>query len=402
MCSTNTVESILYSLAFALQSGVTLVSIAFCLNRYILIHQSPRVSLFPAFSSLFQSSTCCILAIGVLLHVLSLLSSSFVEEEHQTWYFFTSTLFVMIFLEKSTLFRRGKNHKNSEIPETVPRQIETSKDKKSKKCSSEKVFDHSNELRNANFHNNHSYSKSSGINVDGELSEDEHAVEDLSQPVSAGEKTDDWKLGNFHLRWEAIHEMTLQNGFLSHLLAVLVLLVLGRLSRGWNQTGIKWADRSDIGDWLVKPENRTALSICYFISLLVIVGFRYNRQNAVTSFVFVIGVANAYVYRTVTGSLQLPWIPHEPITKGIRAARFTFCCVVAMVIWNLFLLYKTSRNGEKRTNFQIYICEICGSLEGLLSGVLLLEVLLQRPHNVTVLALFVLQEHFLSKLFWKR
>ena len=397
LCSTNTVESILYSLVFALQSGVTLVSITFCLNRYIFSRQSPRVSLFPVFSSLFQSSTYCILVIGVLLHVLSLLSSSFVEEEHQTWYFFTSTLFVIIFLEKS-LFRKGKNHKDSEIPGTVPRQTETSKDKKSKICSGEKVFNHSNEVRNANFHNDHSCSKSTGINVDGVLSKGEKAVKDLSQSVSAREKNGDEKLGNFHSR----REITLQNYFLWHLLVVLVLLGLGRLSRGWNQTGIKWADRPDIGDWLVKPENRTALSICYLISLLVIVGFRYNRQNAVTSFIFVIGVANAYVYRTVTGSLQLPWIPNEPITKGIRAARFTYCCVVAMVMWNLFLLYKTSRNSEKRRLFQKYICEICGSLEGLLSGVLLLEILLQRPHNVIVLAIFVLQEHVLSKILWKR
>lgn len=367
LCSTNTAESILYSLVFALQLGVTLASIMFCLNRYILSHQSPRVSLFPDFSSLFQSSTCCILAIGVLLHALSLLSSSFVEEEHQTWYFFTSALFVTIFLEKSTLFRRGKNHK-------------------SQKCNSEKVFDHSNEVRNANFHNDHSYSKSSGTNVGGVLSEGENAVEDLSRPVSARKKV----------------EMTHQNGFLSYLLAVLALLGSGRLSRGWNQTGIKWADRPDIGDWLVKPENRTVLSICYFISLIAIAGFRYNRQNAVTSFVFIIGAANVYVYRTVTGSLRLPWIPNEPVTKGIRAARFTYCCVVAMVMWNLFLLYKASRISERRRNFQKYICEISGSLEGLLSGVLLLEILLQRPHNVTVLAVFVLQEHVLSKIFWKR
>ena len=386
LCSTNTAESILYSLVFALQSGVTLVSIMFSLNRYILSHQSPHVSLYPFFSSLFQSSTCCILAIGVLLHVLSLLSSSFVEEEHQTWYFFTLSFFVMIFLEKSTLFRRGKNHKDPEVPETVPKEVEISEDKNSQNCRSEKVFDHSSEVRNANFHNYHSCSKTSGTNVYGVLPESNNTVADLLRPVSARKKV----------------EMTHQNSFLSHLLAVLVLLGLGRLSRGWNQTGIKWADRPDIGDWLVKPENITALSICFFISLLVIVGFRYSRQNAITSFVFIIGAANAYVYRTVTGSLQLPWLPNEPITKGIPAARFTYCCVVAMVMWNLFLLYKASRISEKRRNFQIYICKICGSLEGLLAGVLLLEILLQRPHNVTVLAVFVLQEHVLTKIFWKR
>ena len=401
MCSTNTFESILYSLLFALQSGVTLVSIMFRL----LSHQSSRVSLFSAFLFLFKNSTGCLLIIGVLLHVLSLLWSSFVEEEHHTWYFFTSALFVMIFLEKITLFRKRNNYKDSERPEMLQRHVKISEIKKTPKCSSEKVIDHSNEVRNANFHDDHSFSKSTGINVDGVLPESENAFADLSRPVSAGEKTEQENIANLRLRWEARlneQEMTLQNHFLSNLLVVLVLLGLGRLSRGWNQTGIKWADRPDIGDWLVKPENKTTLSICYFISLLVIVGFRYNHQNAVTSFVFIIGVANAYVYRTVTGSLQLPWIPNEPITKGIRAARFTYCCVVAMVMWNLFLLYKANRDSEIRRNFLKYICEICGSLEGLLSGVLLLEILLQRPHNGTVLAVFVLQEHVLSKVFWKR
>lgn len=405
LCSANNAESIFYSLIFALQSGVTLVSMMFCLNRNILSHRSPRVPLLSAFLSLFQSSTCSLLFIGVLLHVFSLLSSSFVEEEHQTWYFLTSALFVMIFLEKSTSFCRGKNYKDSEIPEMLPRQEEISEDKKSQKCRSEKVFDHSNEVRNATFDSDHSCSKNSGINVDGLSpgSENANSYEDLSRPESAREETEDENTRNLHLRWEAIQEMPPpQNGVLSHLFVVLVLLGLGRLSRSWNQTGIKWADRPDIGDWLVKPENRTALSICYFISLLVITGFRCNRQNAVTSFVFIIGAANAYVYRTVTGSLQLPWIPNEPITKGIRAARFTYCCVAAMVMWNLFLLYKASRNSKKRRNFQKYICEICGSLEGLLSAVLLLEILLQRPHNLTLLAVFVLQEHVLSKIFWKR
>lgn len=374
----------------------------FCFNRYILSNQSSRFSLLSAFSPLFQSSTSSLLAIGVVLHVFSLLSSSFVEEEHQTWYFFTSALFVIIFLEKSTLFRRGKNDKDLEIPETVTRPLEISEDKKSQQCNSEKVFDHISEVSNSTLHNNHSYSKTSGIRADGVIPRIENAVEDLSRAVSTDAGTEDENTGNLRLRWKAIQEMTLQNGVLWHLLVVLVLLGLGRLSRSWNQTGIKWADRPDIGDWLLEPENRTAFSFCYFISLFVIVGFRFNRQNAVTSFVFIIGAANAYVYRTVTGSLQLPWIPNEPITKGIRAARFTYCCVVTLVMWNLFLLYKATRNSEKRRHFQKYICEVCGSLEGLLSGVLLLEILLQRPHNVTLLAVFVLQELVLNKIIWKR
>ena len=162
LCSTNTVESIIYSLVFALQLGATLVSIMF----YPLSHQSPRVSLLLALSSLFKSSPGGLLVIGAVLQVLL---SSFVEEEHQTWYmyFFTSALFVMIFLEKITLFRRGSNFKDSERPEMLPRHVKISEHKKTSKCSSEKVIDHSNEVRNANFRNEHSYFKSTGINVDG-------------------------------------------------------------------------------------------------------------------------------------------------------------------------------------------------------------------------------------------
>lgn len=373
----------------------------FCLNRNMLRRLPPPLSrLISSFSSFFQSKTRTLLVIGVIVHVLSLLSSSFVEEEHQTWYFFTSALFVMIFLEKSGLFSTSKSYKDSETPETIARQVETSEDKRSRKYIEEKSFDHDKEVRNARFHKDFGNSKKSGINMDGlspKKQQDNAGNNDNRISYSEDESYED-----LQCRWEAIEEITPKTGVLPHLLAVLILLGLGRLSRSWNQTGIKWADKPDIGDWLVKPENRTVMSLCYLISLLVIVGFRCNRHNAVTSLVLTIGAVNAYVYRTVTGSLQLPWIPNEPITKGIRAARFTYCCIATMLVWNVIILYRASRHSAKRRNFQGYICKVCGSLEGLLSAVLLLEILLQRPHNVTLLAIFVIQEHVLSKILWKR
>lgn len=329
------------------------------------------------------------------------------EEEHQTWYFFTSALFVTIFLEKSTLFHRGKSHKDSGLAETIAMQAETPENEKSPKHIEEKSLERSNEVRNTRFHKGRDNFTSSGVNLNVDKAKSGGTnntilCKNLQRPVSTRAGTENKNTENAQLQWEAIQEVTRQNGVLPHLLVVLLLLGLGRLSRSWNQTGIKWTDRPDIGDWLVKPENRTVLSVCYFISLLVIIGFRHSRQNVLTSFVFIIGAANAYVYRTVTGSLQLPWIPNEPITKGIHAARFTYCCVATMVVWNLIIFYKAIRHNAKRRTFYDYICEVCGSLEGLLSAVLLLEILLQRPHNVTILAVFVVQEHFLSKIFWKR
>ena len=188
---------------------------------------------------------------------------------------------------------------------------------------------------------------------------------------------------------------------LSSCLVVFVLLGLGRLSRAWNQTGIKWADRPDIGDWLVKPENKIILSITYFTSLVFIIGFRYGRHDILTSVVFIVGCVSSYLYRAVTGNVQLPWLPKEPITKGIIEARVTYCCVTAMVLWNVILLFKANNSNKKRF-FQEYICDICEPREGLLSSFLLLEVLLQPPHNAAILAIFVLQESILSQVLWKR
>ena len=334
------------------------------------------------------------------------------EEEHQTWYFFTCALFVMIFLENSALFNFGKSRNDSELPETIAMQAEISEDTRTRKHSEEKSFDQSNEVRNASVQKDHDNSETSGINVDGHspkkqqdntaTNENHISHQDLPRSASTRVGSRENSSENLQLRWEAVQELTTKSSVLSNLLFFLLLLGLGRLSRSWNQTGIKWADRPDIGDWLVKPENRAFLSVCYLISLLVIVGFRYNRQNVLTSFVFIIGAANAYIYRTVTGSLQLPWIPNEPITKGIRVARFTYCCVATMVVWSLVLFYRASRHDAKRRSYQEFICKVCESLEGLLSAMLLLEILLQRPHNVTLLGVFVVQEHVLSNIFWKR
>ena len=188
---------------------------------------------------------------------------------------------------------------------------------------------------------------------------------------------------------------------LSYCLVIFVLLGLGRLSRAWNQTGIKWADRPDIGDWLVKPENKIILSITYFTSLVFIVGFRYGRHDILTSALFIVGCVSSYLYRAVTGNVQLPWLPKEPITKGIIEARVTYCCVTAMVLWNVILLFKAN-NSKKKRLFQEYICDVCEPLEGLLSSFLLLEILLQRPHNAAILAIFVLQESIFIQVLWKR
>ena len=356
-----------------------------------MLYSSPNVSslssLLSSFSSLFQRRTHSFLAVGVLVHVFSLLSSSFVEEEHQTWYFFTSTLFIIIFCEKSTIFCVRKKRNDSGESKENAIQSESLEDQNSRRYGNDKTFYHGKDFRNAEFLKDHD--TFTDVNSDSLATKKEENITSISSI-------------NAYFSREATQRVTCKDGILWNCFFVLVLLSLGRLSRAWNQTGIKWADRADIGDWLVKPENKTALSMTYVISLLVIVCFRYNRHDILTSVVFIIGTVHAYLYRTITGSLQLPWLPNEQITKGISEARFTYCCVATMVVWNAFRLYKINRSIDKRQLFKEYIHEVCGSLEGFFSGFLLLEVLVQRAHNAVLLAVFVVQEHMMRKIFWKR
>ena len=380
MCAANSVESFIYSSTVALQAGV---SLAFILLRIPNLKSSLSWTL-SWFSSLFQSRRHFFLITGVLLHTFSLLSSSFVEEEHQTWYFLTSTFFMIILVEKSVLFCKKNTRVSLELTPGNATQSESLDGENCGKYRKEKPLNESESLTH------------SGLSTD--------------QVIFT-----DVKLGDLFSRKEFVNGETIrrenscysreaakaQYRDLSYCLVVFVLLGLGRLSRAWNQTGIKWADRPDIGDWLVKPENKIILSITYFTSLLFIVGFRHGRHDILTSVVFIVGCVSSYLYRAVTGNVQLPWLPNEPITKGIIEARMTYCCVIAMVLWNVILLFKANDSKKKRL-FQEYICDVCEPLEGLLSGLLLLEVLLQRPHNSAILTIFVVQENVLSQVLWKR
>lgn len=48
-------------------------------------------------SSLYEGGSLCggFLIAGMLLHTISLLSSSYVEEEHQTWYFLSTSIHIL-------------------------------------------------------------------------------------------------------------------------------------------------------------------------------------------------------------------------------------------------------------------------------------------------------------------
>ena len=383
LCSANSVESFLYTVVFTLQTGVTATSLLLYFSRSKSNHISSISSIFSTFSLLFQSRTHCFLVAGILLHVLSLLSSSFVEEEHQTWYFFTSTLFIVVFSEKTLPFWTRKKRVNLKTNEETTFLSESVEDEFFSNYKSSKSLDR------RKYFINEDCRQGRGMYFDENLDR----LDDRNGVNTKAVTSENRDSSSGRTQIEKAKKGVLWSCFLT-----VVVLGLGRLRRAWNQTGIKWADIPDIGDWLVKPENKTILSVIYFISLLFIICFRYYRQGVFTSVVFVIGVTHAYLYRTATGNLQSPWLPNEPITKGITEARLAYCCVATIVVWNLIHIYKTRSNENK----QEYIRKISVPFEGLVSGFLLLQVLLQRPHNAAMLAVFVVQENLINEILWKR
>ena len=129
---------------------------------------------------------------GTTLHTLTLLSSSLVEEEHQTWYFLVVTVFLLIGCEQLVAIAGGN-------------------------------------ARDANRFSSCKPVASSGVDGTGRCA------------VNCADE------------WRDVRKDRMSSGQRrGQLLAVGVLLACCRVARTWNQTGNKWAHLPDASDWLVR------------------------------------------------------------------------------------------------------------------------------------------------------
>ncbi|XP_033637019.1 GPI ethanolamine phosphate transferase 2-like [Asterias rubens] len=249
----------------------------------------------------FQSLSWCeiFLLIGTVFHTLTFAASSFIEEEHQTWYFLTLTLLLAIFI----------------------------------------------------------YVTSAAIG---------QSVDKMAARVA---------------------------------MAVAAALVICRLLRAWNQTGMKWADRPDIGDWFVRPENKTSLSILTMASFMIIYILRcFKRPN----YRLLVALVGAYLYRYATGSVDLP-VSLPTSQKGLHEARLVYLLVfvslagVSLSYGRQFYIahnqntnqensHKNSRKSDMKTADVFRFGQVFDELYDIH---IMLVALLLRPHNSAVAAMLV-------------
>ncbi|KAI0230579.1 GPI ethanolamine phosphate transferase 2 [Lamellibrachia satsuma] len=175
------------------------------------------------------------------------------------------------------------------------------------------------------------------------------------------------------------------------------VLVCCRIARIWNQTGDKWSHLPDVGDWLVRPEKKLALSMLTAASLATICVVHWrDHRTPVTRCLFLLATLAVYCFRAANGTLLLPGIYDiTTMSKGAAEARIVYAIVALLLINAVFHLWTTlskaqlvqgknknvSANGAAWSRFY---------LDVLLQWTLV-SLLLVRAHNISLVAVVVVQ-----------
>ncbi|XP_061311047.1 GPI ethanolamine phosphate transferase 2 isoform X2 [Pezoporus flaviventris] len=275
---------------------------------------------------------------GTVAHVLSLGASSFVEEEHQTWYFLINTLCLGLSQE---LCRN-----NFLLKEYDPQHS----------TSVKQSFGKASEYKNIDI--------------------------PAADNSKLGKTTTSAEFSRGSDKWIS-------------LASPWIILICCRLLRSLNQTGVQWAHQPDLGHWLTSSEHKSELSFLAAVSLLMIFFLVQRRCSLVSKIAMALGLLGVYSYRAAIGNVIFPW-QHgsKDISKGITEARFVYVFVLGIVFSGTKDLLKSqvisSDSGVKSTGlWEVY------------SGLVLLAALLFRPHNLPVLVFCLLIQTMMTKYIWR-
>ncbi|XP_055080849.1 GPI ethanolamine phosphate transferase 2 [Periophthalmus magnuspinnatus] len=213
-----------------------------------------------------------LLLCGTLGHALLLGSSSFVEEEHQIWYFLLNTLCLALFQDVCRCYFRERPHSLDSEP------------------LHEDPLDPLNSVDPAEIKAWFGPSQKSGSRRD------------------AGAQ-----------RWLALATPAFT-------------LLCCRLLRALNQTGVQWAHLPDLGHWFNSSEHKGVLSVVAALCLLLIYFLVQRRCSLVSKVALGLGLIGVYSYRAAIGNVKFPWqqtVRHAD--KGTVEARFVYVFVLGIL-----------------------------------------------------------------------
>ncbi|MBV96723.1 GPI ethanolamine phosphate transferase 2, partial [Eschrichtius robustus] len=190
---------------------------------------------------------------GTVGHVLSLGASSFIEEEHQTWYFLVNTLCLALCHE-------------------IYRNCFVGDDCAPQRCPH------------------------AGEEFDG--------VAAAPQGKSTG--PDVWELDRASKHPSPLEALRGPERWMV-LASPWVILSCCRLLRSLNQTGVQWAHRPDLGHWLTSSDHKAELSLLATVSLIMIFVLVQKRCSLASKVAMAFGLLGIYCYRVAVGNLLFPW-----------------------------------------------------------------------------------------------
>ncbi|NXN82867.1 PIGG transferase, partial [Bombycilla garrulus] len=339
-------ESLCYfcSMSWLTAVGVImLISALMCgiLSAIAKIFENSRLSpKSPVVSGSSWSEIDVLILAGTIGHVLSLGASSFIEEEHQTWYFLINTLCLVLCQELC---------RNNFLP---------------KECDLQ-----------------HSTNVKQNFESIGETSE----CKNIDIPAASNSK-----LGKATSSSEFIKG---SDKWIS-LATPWIILICCRLLRSLNQTGVQWAHRPDFGHWLTSSEHKSELSFLAAVSLLMIFFLVQRRCSLVSKIAMALGLLGIYSYRAAIGNVIFPWQRGDKdISKGITEARFVYVFVLGIVFTGTKDLLKSQVISADSSTKSTGLWEVY-------SGLVLLAALLFRPHNLPVLVFCLLIQTMMTKYVW--
>eukprot|EP00058_Branchiostoma_floridae_P020466 XP_002605956.1 hypothetical protein BRAFLDRAFT_92216 [Branchiostoma floridae] len=261
---------------------------------------------------------------GVVLHTVSLGSSSLVEEEHQTWYFLQTTLFFLIMMSNPQPSHQQPIACEDTTTTSSPIDMYTQRISLSEREQ-----------------------KDDGKTVKKTSTKKESTLFEQNVRSGCGSLT----------RQDFVPERVC----LRRMVAVLVLLLTSRLLRSWNQTGIVMADRPDIGDWFVRGIFEARL-----VYLVIIIQLCWTCLGLLKTW--------TQCLQTVENGENFT-ANRDGIQKNALRTTQSF----------------NEENKNWKDSRKTFV-------DGLFTTLVLLEALLLRPHNTTVLAVTVFQQYLLHEL----
>uniref|UniRef100_A0A8D0GUC8 Phosphatidylinositol glycan anchor biosynthesis class G (EMM blood group) n=1 Tax=Sphenodon punctatus TaxID=8508 RepID=A0A8D0GUC8_SPHPU len=280
---------------------------------------------------------------GTIGHVSSLCASSFIEEEHQTWYFLVNTLCLALCQEMCRHYFLVKECDLHQSSSTVKKSFE-------------------------------------------EVKEMAHYKNDSVDIPEC-----DLKLGKIAPSAEILKGSEKWIGLASPWF----ILIFCRLLRSLNQTGVQWAHRPDFGHWLTSSDHQAELSILAAISLAMIFILVQRRCSLVSKIAMALGLLGVYSYRAAIGNVAFPWQQDsKDISKGIIEARFVYVFVLGIIFTGTKDLLKSQVISTDSSTKCLGLWDVYG-------GLVLLAALLFRPHNLPVLVFCLMIQAMITKYIWK-